>query len=394
MRARQTLDYMQEGVRRGDATMRSSPSYGSEVGALVRFPAPLFTAAGLPAAGRAAAPVPRADRALRHARPTRNNSPSGGRTWKARCPICSATRTWRGSSGCSPVSSSSSRRNTATASATGTSSSRSNTARPHSSRSRRNRSSTNSAPSGSATKRRLTRAHHRELVDKFEGLRLAVAHKVPVEQIVTARGKELSGILEDDFKISARRAGDKGDVIEETALEARVALTNSLAAAKADQWQEAESQRLDAYTNFDSARSSRACSRATRNWVATSSVPSSTARPRLPASRRYLTAARRWTNSKPPTNARHRRPGQQRQPAQDSRVAGDAGVHGVFDHRPRGHGGGRRARSACWRVCAASEQAGHAARHRRPARGWRVGASAADVLAFARPSCSSLSALR
>ena len=69
--------------------------------------------------------------------------------------------------------------------------------------------------------------------------------------VITEKAGELSGILENDFKLSARSAGDKGDVIEETALEVHVALTNSLAAAKADQWQEAESQRLDAYTAFD-----------------------------------------------------------------------------------------------------------------------------------------------
>ena len=40
--------------------------------------------------------------------------------------------------------------------------------------------------------------HHRELVDQFEGLRLAVGHKVPNEQIAD-RAKELSAILEDEF---------------------------------------------------------------------------------------------------------------------------------------------------------------------------------------------------
>ena len=95
------------------------------------------------------------------------------------------------------------------------------------------------------------RTRHRELVEKFEGLRLAIAHYAPVDRIA-AQSREIGGILEDDFKLSARSAGSKGDVIEETALEVRAALNNSLAAAKADQWQEAESQRLDAYTAFDS----------------------------------------------------------------------------------------------------------------------------------------------
>ena len=41
-------------------------------------------------------------------------------------------------------------------------------------------------------------------------------------------------ILENEFKISARRTGDVADVIEETALEVRTSLGNSLAAAKSD----------------------------------------------------------------------------------------------------------------------------------------------------------------
>ena len=91
---------------------------------------------------------------------------------------------------------------------------------------------------------------HRELVDKFEGLRIVIAAMAP-SKVIDGKAEELASILENDFKISARRAGDKGDVVDETALEVRAALTNSLAAAKADQWQEAESQRLDAYTAFD-----------------------------------------------------------------------------------------------------------------------------------------------
>ncbi|HEV2693202.1 MAG TPA: FTR1 family protein [Verrucomicrobiae bacterium] len=63
--------------------------------------------------------------------------------------------------------------------------------------------------------------------------------------------KDISSILEDKFKLSARRAGDSGDVIDETVLEVRAALGGSLAAAQAQQWQSAESQRMDAYTAFD-----------------------------------------------------------------------------------------------------------------------------------------------
>ena len=50
--------------------------------------------------------------------------------------------------------------------------------------------------------------------------------------------------------LSPRRSGDRGQVVEETALDVREALGNSLAAAQAGHWQEAESLRLDAYTSF------------------------------------------------------------------------------------------------------------------------------------------------
>ena len=69
---------------------------------------------------------------------------------------------------------------------------------------------------------------------------------------IESTAKEVAGILENQFGLSARRAGDKGQVVEETALDVRDALNNSLAAAQAGHWQEAESLRLDAYTSFDS----------------------------------------------------------------------------------------------------------------------------------------------
>ena len=62
----------------------------------------------------------------------------------------------------------------------------------------------------------------------------------------------VTSILSDDFGISAHRSGEKGQIIEETALDMRTALNDSLAAAKSGHWQEAESLRLDAYTSFDS----------------------------------------------------------------------------------------------------------------------------------------------
>lgn len=248
-RARQTLDYMREGIGRGDATANFVARFGAEVSAQVKFPPGIFTAAELPGAKLAASAVPvlvapldtppnletlaywrqeveatlpnlltesdvaRLQRLL--ARFVKlipkeyQNGVNGGKiiialeyreatqfTQQAQALVNELGPVWQ-----------------------------------------------RDQPAA-YTKR------HRELVDKFEGLRKTIAQLAP-PAVVADRSKDLSSILEDDFKLSARRAGDKGDVVEETALEVRAALTNSLAAAKADQWQEAEDQRLEAYTAFD-----------------------------------------------------------------------------------------------------------------------------------------------
>jgi high-affinity iron transporter len=92
---------------------------------------------------------------------------------------------------------------------------------------------------------------HEALHEALETMSLRIHKLAPVEAVEES-AKTAANLLEDKFEISARRAGAKSDVIEETALEVRTALIDSLAAAKADQWEEAESLRLDAYTSFDS----------------------------------------------------------------------------------------------------------------------------------------------
>jgi high-affinity iron transporter len=94
-------------------------------------------------------------------------------------------------------------------------------------------------------------AHHAELVQKLADLAKQIDRIEPLSTIEST-AKEAAGILENQFGLSARRSGDKGEVIEETAMDVRDALNNSLAAAQAGHWQEAESLRLDAYTSFDS----------------------------------------------------------------------------------------------------------------------------------------------
>jgi Carbohydrate-selective porin, OprB family len=76
-----------------------------------------------------------------------------------------------------------------------------------------------------------------------------LAHYASQEKIQD-QANQISKILENEFKIVARRTGDIEDVIDETALEVRTSLGNSLAAAKADRWQEAESHVLEATYNY------------------------------------------------------------------------------------------------------------------------------------------------
>jgi high-affinity iron transporter len=94
-------------------------------------------------------------------------------------------------------------------------------------------------------------AHHVELVQKLAALAKQIDH-IDELSTIESTAKEAAGILEKQFGLSARRAGDKGQIVEETAMDVRDALNNSLAAAQAGHWQEAESLRLDAYTSFDS----------------------------------------------------------------------------------------------------------------------------------------------
>ena len=89
------------------------------------------------------------------------------------------------------------------------------------------------------------------LREGLEELSLQI-HKLAGQDAVDESAKNVTNLLEDKFQLSARRVGAKTDVIEETALEVRTALIDSLAAAKSDQWEQAESLRLDAYTSFDS----------------------------------------------------------------------------------------------------------------------------------------------
>ena len=248
-RARQILDHVREETRRGDATTNFVARFGAEVSTLVKFPPAIYADAGLPAQTRVAAPVPVMSEPLDT--PAKQEQLAYWRqdvegtlpNLLTETDVARLQRLLARFVALIPKEY-----------INGVNNGHILIALEY----REATQFTQQAQAlvnelGPVWQRDQPQAYanrHRELVDKFEGLRTVIAAKAP-PAVVTEKAKELAGILEGDFKISARRAGDKGDVVDETALEVRVALTNSLAAAKADQWQEAESQRLDAYTAFD-----------------------------------------------------------------------------------------------------------------------------------------------
>jgi high-affinity iron transporter len=89
-----------------------------------------------------------------------------------------------------------------------------------------------------------------ELIGKMEATERLILAKADPSQVEEA-AKEIEGILVSRFGLSAQRAGSGKGVVEEIALEVRTGLKNSLAAAQAGRWSEAESLRVDAYTTFD-----------------------------------------------------------------------------------------------------------------------------------------------
>jgi high-affinity iron transporter len=93
--------------------------------------------------------------------------------------------------------------------------------------------------------------YHGELTEKLVVLEKKI-DQVSDLAVVEKSAGDVGSVLQDRFGLTARRSGDKSRIIEETAFDVRDALNNSLAAAVAGHWQEAESLRLDAYTSFDS----------------------------------------------------------------------------------------------------------------------------------------------
>jgi len=88
------------------------------------------------------------------------------------------------------------------------------------------------------------------LIGKMEATERLILAKADPAQVEDA-AKEIENILVSRFGLSVQRAGSGKGIVEEIALEVRAGLKNSLAAAQAGRWSEAESLRVDAYTTFD-----------------------------------------------------------------------------------------------------------------------------------------------
>jgi high-affinity iron transporter len=105
-------------------------------------------------------------------------------------------------------------------------------------------------PNWLKTKAAAMTAHSTELETGFATLESILAAKGDIAT-VEQTCKDLSALLQDKFGISLRRSGKGSDVVQETALEIRALLGDSLRAARAGQWRQADALRLEAYTSFD-----------------------------------------------------------------------------------------------------------------------------------------------
>lgn len=105
-------------------------------------------------------------------------------------------------------------------------------------------------PSWLKTKAAAVEQHVATLDEGFARLEAAIAAKED-SKIVDRTCADLSSLLQKEFDVSLRKAGKSSDVVQETALEVRTLLSESLQAARAGKWRQAEALRLEAYTTFD-----------------------------------------------------------------------------------------------------------------------------------------------
>lgn len=88
------------------------------------------------------------------------------------------------------------------------------------------------------------------LREALENLEAGIQAKADSSVVEREAGAAME-ILADHFGISLRRQGKASEVVAETLLDVRTLLSESHAAARAGNWADAESLRLEAYTTFD-----------------------------------------------------------------------------------------------------------------------------------------------
>lgn len=105
-------------------------------------------------------------------------------------------------------------------------------------------------PNWLKTKADAMRAHAADLEAGFATLEETISARGGGD-VVESTCKSLSDLLREKFGVSLRKVGKGTDVVQETALEVRSLLGQSLQAARDGNWREANARRLEAYTTFD-----------------------------------------------------------------------------------------------------------------------------------------------
>ncbi len=96
----------------------------------------------------------------------------------------------------------------------------------------------------------LIQTQSREILGALDSMAQTIASKDDVPKVAD-HSKQILAKLEDFHGISLKRSGKASEIVAESALEVRSLLGQSLAAALAGKWRQAESLRLEAYTTFD-----------------------------------------------------------------------------------------------------------------------------------------------
>jgi len=100
------------------------------------------------------------------------------------------------------------------------------------------------------TKAEALQAHGSDLLETLDSLEQTIKAKGAVGR-VEELARSVSEILQKDFGLTLKKQGKTKEVVDETVLDIRSLLGESLAAAQGGNWRRAEEARLDAYVTFD-----------------------------------------------------------------------------------------------------------------------------------------------